>query len=246
MKEYIEGVGEVEVPKSFKDKAANFWYHYKWHSIIALILVFAIIICSLQFCKKEEYDIHILYAGPYVIGKTASDGNEAEVVKVISSLERVAKDFDSDNSLNVNFTNYLYMSSEEIEESGKDVDYSFLNNDKKSLEGTFEFSEYYLCFISLSVYEMYNNAGEDGSLFVSLDEFSAYVTEDAYYANNAIKLSKTSFYNMPGINALPEDTLICIKTPSVLASKSKDHKEHLSRAKETLKNILIFSQNSLK
>ena len=244
MKEYIEGIGEVEAPRGFKERAANFWYHYKWHSVVALVLVFAVLICSLQFCKKEDYDIHVLYAGPYVVGKTVSDGSEAEVEKVISSLNRVANDFDTDGSVKVNFTNYLYMSAEEMQAACSNVDYSFLSNDKKSLEGSLDYSEYYLCFISPAVYEAYNEMG-DIDMFMPLDEYSSYVSEEAYYASNAIKLSKTEFYKMPGISALPDDTLLCVKTPSVLASKSKEHEDYLSRAKETLKNILVLSPQPL-
>ena len=244
MSEYIEGVGEVETPKSLKDRAVNFWYHYKWHSVISLILVLVLIVCSFQFCKKESYDIHVMYAGPYVVGKTASDGNEAEIVKVLSSLKKVTKYFDGDENVRVNFTNFLYMSAEEIENNDSDVDYAFISSDKKSLEAALEYSEYYLCFISPSVYEEYNEMG-DIDMFMPLNEYSEYVSADAFYSDNAIKLSELPFKNLPGISALPDDTLVCIKTPSVLASKSKDHMECLSRAEETLINILKFDQEAL-
>ena len=245
MKKYIEGVGEVEAPKTFKERLKNFWYHYKWHSVVSLILVFALTVCMLQFCKKEEYDVHILYAGPYVIGKTVTESGEAEIETAISSFKRVVDDFNSDKKIKINLSNYLYMSAEESEAAGPNVDYSFLNNDKKSLEGALEFSEYYLCFISPSVYEAYKGSGEGGSLFINLEEFASYVSPDAFYAPNAIKLSSTGFYNLPGISSLPEDTLICIKMPSAIAAKSKEHQKHLSNAKEILKNILIITNNPL-
>lgn len=239
MSEYIEGVGEVQAPRTFNERFANFWYHYKWHSIVSLILVFAITVCSLQFCKKEDYDIHILYAGGYVVGKTAPEGAEAEIVKVISSLKRVSNDYDGNGSLKVNFTNYYFLSASEQQAAGANIDYSFLSNDKKSLESALEFSEFYLCFISPAVYEQYNEHGEI-DMFISLDEYKSIADESAFYAYNALKLSATDFYKMPGISALPADTLICIKTPSVLASKSDEHNEYIARARETLKNILNY------
>ena len=239
MSEYIEGVGEVETPKSLKDRAANFWYHYKWHSILALILIFAITVCSLQFCKKEDYDIHILYAGGYVVGKTAPEGSEAEIVKVLSALKRVSSDYDGDQNHRVNFTNYYFLSASEQQALGSNIDYAFLTNDKKSLESALEFSEFYLCFISPAVYEQYNEHGEI-DMFISLNEYKSIADESSFYAYNALKLSSTDFYKMPGISSLPEDTLICIKTPSVLASKSDEHNEYITRARETLKNILNY------
>ena len=48
MDKNIEGVGEVQAPTTVKEKAENFWYHYKWHSIVALFLVITLVICALQ------------------------------------------------------------------------------------------------------------------------------------------------------------------------------------------------------
>jgi hypothetical protein len=240
MSEYIEGVGEVMTPRTFKERAANFWYHYKWHSIVSLILVFAITVCMLQFCKKENYDIHILYAGDHVVGKTLNESGEAEIQKSVSSFKKITKDYDDDGKIKVNFTNYYFLSADEQQQLGSNVDYAFLTNDKKSLESALEFSEYYLCFISPAVYEAYNEHGEI-DMFISLDEYKADISESSFYAYNAIKLSDTDFYKMPGISSLPSDTLICIKTPSVLASKSDKHNECISRAKETLKIILNYT-----
>ena len=48
MSKNIEGVGEVTTPATPKEKLQNFWYHYKWHSLVAVFLVIAILICSLM------------------------------------------------------------------------------------------------------------------------------------------------------------------------------------------------------
>jgi hypothetical protein len=39
---------------------------------------------------------------------------------------------------------------------------------------------------------------------------------------------------------LPDDTLICIRRPSVLGGKSKEHMAHLENAKQILENILTL------
>ena len=112
MSEYIEGVGEVQAPRGFKERAVNFWYHYKWHSVTSLILVFAITVCMLQFCKKEDYDIHILYIGNHVVGKTLNESGEAEIQKSLSSFKKITKDYDDDGKIKVNFTNYYFLSAD--------------------------------------------------------------------------------------------------------------------------------------
>ena len=86
MSKNIDGVGEVQTPSTPKEKMQNFWYHYKWHSIVAVVVVIAILICTLQFCKKEEYDTYILYAGSKNISRIEQDNDSAEIANVIKSL----------------------------------------------------------------------------------------------------------------------------------------------------------------
>lgn len=106
MNKNIEGVGEVTPPSTLKEKIQNFWYHYKWHSIVSIFLVAVVLVCTLQLCSKTEYDSYILYAGSKNIGRTAEDGDVAEIVTVISSLKRIAEDYDENGEISINFLNY--------------------------------------------------------------------------------------------------------------------------------------------
>ena len=238
MNKNIEGVGEVAVPSTPKEKIQNFIYHYQWHTVVALLLVVAILVCSLQFCGKEEYDAYILYAGSKNIGRTAEDGDVAEIATVISSLKRITDDFDKNGEITLNFTNYYYLSAEERKELD-DLNDALLASDQKSISSVLEHSEYYLLFISAAVYEEYHKVGDE-ELFISLSEYAALNPGVELYANNAILLSSTEAAKLPGLSALPEDTLICIRRPSVLGGKSKEHTAHLENAKQMLENILAL------
>jgi hypothetical protein len=146
MNKNIEGVGEVVVPSTPKEKIQNFIYHYKWHTVVALLLVVAILVCSFQFCAKEEYDAYILYAGSKNIGRTAEDGDVAEIATVISSLKRITGDFDE----NGDWKDYEAFDSKEegsyndqgqwvdkdgkvydgyFDEKGRWIDYTYVNAD---------------------------------------------------------------------------------------------------------------------
>ena len=241
MNKNIEGVGEVQVPSTPKKKIQNFWYHYKWHLIAAVFLLVTVIICTLQLCTRTEYDAYILYAGNKNIGRTAEDGDVAEIVTVISSLKRITDDFDENGEISVSFSNYYYLSREEINNSDN-VNDALLASDQKALSSTLEHSEYYLCFISPEVYEQYHKVGGD-ELFISLGEYKTAHPEIEYYADNAIRLSSTGASALPGLSALPEDTLICIRYPSFLAVKSDKHLAHFDNAKKMLENILDFKIN---
>ncbi len=236
MNKNIEGVGEVVAPSTPKEKIQNFIYHYKWHTVVALLLIVAIVICSLQFCSKEEYDAYILYAGSKSIGRTAKDGDVAEIATVISSLKRITDDFDENGEVTLNFTNYYFLSADERKDL-TDLNEALLASDQKSISSVLEHSEYYLLFISAAVYEQYHKVGDE-ELFISLSDYKASSPDIELYADNAILLSSTEAYKLPGLSALPEDTLICIRRPSVLGGKSNEHKQHLKNAKKMLENIL--------
>ena len=236
MNRNIDGVGEVTVPSTLKEKLQNFLYHYKWHTLIALLLVIAMTVCSLQFCTKEEYDAYILYAGSKNIGRTAKDGDVAEIATVISSLKRITDDFNENGETTLNFTNYYYLSADE-REGVNDLNEALLANDRNSISSVLEHSEYYLCFISKAVYEQYHKVGDE-ELFISLDGYKTTSPDIELYADNAILLSSTEAHKLPGLSSLPDDTLVCIRRPSVLGGKSKEHTAHLENAKKMLENIL--------
>ena len=236
MNKNIDGVGEVTVPSTLKEKIQNFIYHYKWHTLIALLLVISLVVCSLQFCSKEDYDAYILYAGSKNIGRTSKDGDVAEISTVISSLKRITDDFNENGETTLNFTNYYYLSADERKDVD-DLNEALLANDRNSISSVLEHSEYYLCFISKAVYEQYHKVGDE-ELFISLDGYKTASPDIELYADNAILLSSTEAYKLPGLSSLPDDTLVCIRRPSVLGGKSKEHTAHLENAKKMLENIL--------
>lgn len=241
MKKNIEGVGEVLAPSTPKEKIQNFWYHYKWHTVVSLVLVVALLVCSLQFCNKESYDAYILYAGSKRIGRTSQNGDVAEIVNVISSLKRVTDDFDESGDVNVNFTGLYYLGAGEM----NNVDSSeaaLLTTDRSTLSSLLEHSEYYLCFISVAVYEEYHRVG-DNELFIPLTEYKETSPELTYYSDSAIYLSSTSLAKLPAFSSMPEDTLITIRRPSVLGAKSDVHMMHFDNAKKILDNVLKLKIN---
>ena len=241
MNKNIQGVGEVTVPSTPKEKIQNFWYHYKWHSVIALFLVFAILLCTLQLCSKTEYDAYILYAGSKNIGRTAEDGDVAEIVTVISALKRIAADYDENGEVSVGFVNYYYLGNEEASNT-TDANDALLASDRKALSSALEHSEYYLCFISPAVYEEYHKVGNN-ELFIPLDQYKDSYPSAEYYSDSAILLSSTGAYKLPGLSNLPSDTLICIRRPNVLAGKSDEHNDHFDNAKRMLESILKLQIN---
>ena len=234
--------------KGFLPWLDNFWYHYKWHSIVALFLVFALTICSVQMCQKESYDVYVLYAGSYEIERQSSTADMPEYQKVKSSLTRVSLDFNDDGKVSLSLKDLFILSEEEIIEhqnknDGTEINYTLLSQNMEILRDTMVYSSYYLCFISPSVYEDYK-AFQNVNMFSSLSKYVHDGVEVEYYAENAVYLSSTGFYNLPGFCNFPSDTLVCLRSLSdyTLSMNKKSATKHFEAAEEVLSKILNYKK----
>ncbi len=241
--------GEIKLKKGkFFDFIDNFWYHYKWHSIVALFLLFAVTVCTLQMCKKESYDSYILYAGGYEISRKPENGDIADYEKVTRMLERVAADTDGDGEVLVSLKDLFVLNDREIEEieSSDDeieVHYPLILENREILRDTMVYSNYYVTLLSPAVYEEYKEI--DGvKLFADLSLLEITNESAVFYNEYAIKLSSLEFYTLPGICDMPDDTLLCLRALSAYAShfnKNESEKAYAAGI-ETAENIINYTK----
>ena len=239
MSENINEKGaEVVAKRGFVAWLDNFWYHYKWHSIISLFLIFAVTVCTVQMCQRTEYDVHIMYAGAHRVSRQNKDGDVAEYSKILTALKSVTDDFDGNGETNVGFLDLHILSNSEMQES-EDYSAQQVLSDRERLTDNFGVSDYYLCFLSVSVYEEYKEVS-DAKMFVPLTQYVNESAAPAYYAEDAIYLSSTDFYSLAGINDLPEDTLVCIRNINAVSSHfdSKNAEKQFKRAVSVFSDIV--------
>ncbi len=234
--ERIDGEVKIKLPAS--EKLSNFWYHYKWHTIVVAFVLVVAIVLTAQFCTREKYDIYILYAGDRAISNSSSDGDVPERVKFLNSFGSIISDFDGDGRVNVGFKS-LYAPDEEelarLEAEGKDTADNLRYNDSKTLDSLIAGSDYYLLFLDYAVFERLAQSSNMISPIDSyLDGYSGRVARVG--ASSGVYLADTKFYEYEGIRDLPSDTVICIKYPTAFASDAE--KEKHEEALEVFKKIL--------
>ena len=218
----------------------NFWYHYKWHTIVAIFVIVAILICSFQMCSKESFDSYVLYAGGYGISRTVGD-DVAEYAVFLSSLGKVTPDRNGDDEIITSFIDLYIPTSDEIAESGNDL-YTLMTDNMSRLQyELISGGEYYLCFLSEYNYEKYK-LWDGITLFCPIEVYAPEGAAFEYYDNSAIYLKSTPFGSVDGFKNLPEDTLITIRTPSAVASffDRQDNERRFAEAEELLRNILSY------
>ena len=250
MEEKYEG-GDIAIRSPLMEKLENFWYHYKWHSLIALFLVLTFTVCTVQMCTRSDYDLHVLYAGQSDVRQTASEGLSEHRV-LVSSLKLVAEDYDEDGKQLLNLLTLFLPSEEEITEinarleaegEGYEVQTQLVIENGDQMAQLMLISDYYLCFLSEENYLAYSGRAE--GFFVSL---SSYVggADVAYYEGrtDAVYLRSTAFGNLPGFEGLADDTLICLRGVSDVAKRAdrKGSEKNFQRAEKTLESIFAYAE----
>ena len=236
--------GEIKINSPLFEKLENFWYHYKWHSIVAVFLVIAITVLSLQMCQKTEYDAHILYAGTHEISHSSTDG-EAPYYVATGSLKRVVGDFNDDGAVNVSLLNLFVLNDAEIEAAlagteGKEINESLILEDTETLKNTLLFGEYYVCFLSERLFLEYD-AQYEGALFSEVADYIGDV-ECETVSGRGVYLRSLAYYDLPEICNLPEDTVVCLRKlseVSTLFGKAENEK-NFHRGEIIFKNIISY------
>lgn len=206
----------------------NYWYHYKWRTIIIGFLLIVAILLTVQIVNRKQYDAYIMYLGDAAIPDT-------QYQEILSSFKKVASDFDNNGEILINFSKTAYISDEENEMA------SSVNSVAMNFMGSMIVQPYYLYLITDDVYEMY----KDKDLFVSMDGIVDSIPDEIRYDDCAIIFSKTEFAKTnPGVDKFDEKTLLVIKNIPYSSSQSrtKAEKEAFDHHISILRAILAYSE----
>ena len=187
----------------------NFWYHYKWHTIVTVFLVLVLGISLIQACTSEKTDIVITYAGPKNFV-----GVSDEKVGVNSTLSEVAKEVYGEEA-NATLNNFLIYSKEQIEAIEGE---NYISESERPKVNTAEntaamnnFNEYlksgasYILLLDPSIYE---GIGEER--FIQLQEVFGDLPEGAQ-DRYSVRLGDTKLYQtVAALRVLPADTVVCM------------------------------------
>ena len=204
----------------------NYWYHYKWPTIIVAFFLIIGTISVVQLFNRETYDAYIMYVGDETIPDT-------QYQDIMDSLKQVSKDYNQDGEHNINFSKMSFISDEENEMA------STVNAGTVQYLSNMVVQPYYLYLMSPAVYDTYKDSG----IFIPISEVVDGVPAEWYHDDTAVYFDKTEFANsFAGVNDLGEDTLLVIKMVPYSSSKSVSKSERASYEHhlDILKNILSY------
>lgn len=191
----------------------NYWYHYKWHTIVIAFVVVVLLICTLQACNRESEDALIVYAGPAYI----SAENAESINQVFSHV--MPEDFDGDGKKLAIISSYLIYSDEQmkenIDENGNNVGLSPYQNSQN-------YKNYYdyLMTGTSAVYMLDPVLYEE---LLSADRLNSLGKDENGEDIYGVRLGDTEIYEKYDVfKVLPEDTVICLHRQTVMGNIKND------------------------
>lgn len=221
---------------------ANFWYHYKWPTIIISFFVIVIIIAVAQMAGKEKEDVSIMYAGPQYISSEAYDS-------LRDAMKNIMSDYNGDGEKGIMFSSLTCMTDTQIEwkyqqakESGIAdfyIDKSANLSELKRFEVNLMVGEHVIMFMDPALYKQASEVCE----FVPLAEIFDDVP-DCAMDEYAVRIAATEFYDFfDGVQIIPDDTLIVVRRVSSMTAyrKAKDADALQQYHNDMIRDLVEFS-----
>ncbi len=204
----------------------NFWYHYKWPTILTVIGVAVAVVCILQLLGKESPDVYVMYAGPGYL-----TSHEAEDVR--SAFRQIMEDYNGDGERGVMLTDINYLSPEQIAEKkakaeAEGVDLIIDNSGNAAAYERFETEimagESVVLLLDPALYGFVKKSGALMPLSEILDAVPEYALDDT-----GIRLADTPFAQyFTAMSVFPEDTVLCVRALTAMSAlKGRSRTERL-------------------
>ena len=253
----LNGESGMVLPKGrFGKWFENFWYHYKWHTIFTAFILTVVLVCTLQMCRKEEYDVHIIYAGGENVSRLR-DGDISEYETLYKSFSEAVEDFDENGRIAYSLETMFMLTTEEIKaieaelkekekngEGSYELDYATLTENNKVFGERIQHSDSYVFLISEAVYRKYQKEAteESAALFVPIRDLAKDNSSLVFLDDSAVYLKSTKFGELPGLCDLPDDTLITLRSVGALSTMFDKNKtnEYYENSKKVISNILNY------
>ena len=219
-KAYTEGISMKE--SRFLSWFDNFWYNYKWHTIVTIFIVVVLTFCLVQSCTKEENDIIFTYAGPK---EFVSD--PAEKVEINSALSELSTESYGDGA-SATLKSFEIYSKEQIKEieselvaeaektldetdkPKKTVNTAFNTEEMNSFEDFVRSGASYILLLDPSIYQTILDSEGNTERLVELSSIYESTPENAR-DKYSVRLGDTEIYKTnPALQVLPADTVVCL------------------------------------
>jgi len=193
---------EPILPKTFIERLANYWYHYKIHTIAGMFLLIILVAFILNIFTTDKFDIRLII----VSEKTFSGSNSFVQEALIGYLP----DYDGNGESKIAVTNIL------LDISGKsDVDPRALEADRAKLLATTSDNQSFLYLLDANSYK---ELVDIGVVFKDLSE----VASNSHILKDKYELKGSKINAKIGLNNMVDDMYLCLVDFDKFDEKAKN------------------------
>lgn len=214
--------GEIVVQNRFVKWLDNYWYHYKWPTLIVAFFLLVGVVCFSQCASNEKYDLVVSYTGDASISKEQQK-------TLLELLNAVAPQKDGARQ-SVGLTTYLIYDPDRLketctDENGKQDVTAYTaatqtsSNNFKNFDSYVATGDCALYLISEYAYTHRPDLGE--SMMRPLSSIYGESVPAYAYDAYAIRFSETPFYQhyRSHLAFIPEDTLLLVPAKTLFVSE---------------------------
>lgn len=85
-------------PKTVSEKISNYWFHFKWHTIGAILAVIGLSVLITQCSQRPDWDMRVVYFSYTAV-------MDLQTEEIADYLETVSKDLNGDGEVNIQVIN---------------------------------------------------------------------------------------------------------------------------------------------
>lgn len=182
----IENNDEHLKPKTFWQKLANCWYHYKWHILITMLAVILAGVTVYQIASKPRYDTKI-----YIVTESVYDGTDSPMEELFNGKFDNKYKFGAD-TIQVDFSGQYGMTPQEL-----DANYTKLLSDAVGTEG-------HIFILDQANYDLLIELG------IKFDDLSEYISKEYLVDNDKLLLGNTSLSKDLDMGMLFDKLYMCL------------------------------------
>lgn len=215
--------GENKVsPKGFRAWCENYWYHYKWHTIVSLVLIIAVAVCTVQCSTRPKYDYQLVLA----VG--SAEMAPSQINALTEQIAALGTDQNGDGVVKVNLVDCTYNETKSS--------YSVVTAKRQKLQSIFMNQSDTLIFIcDKACYDWLDTIREGGFM----EDLGLSEEDGRYFSLTDTKLYKAAKAETYEKLTWPEDLRISRrKVSGMLIEKNKDVEKYIEKA-DTLLSAII-------
>ena len=217
---------------TFRQWIENYWYHYKFTTIVVVFFLFFISISVAQMISKKSPDANVVYMGRASISFTSQGKLQESFANVMK------KDYNNDGKKSVDYLELTVLDPKKAQNFDKTT---YTSHQVDEAAGERFVAE--LVAGDSMIYlaeEKYYKMAREQDLIMPLDEILGFTPEKAL-DKYSIYLKDLDIFYLDGFNKLPSDTILFVRYPVSLADSKKElenrEKNNLSVFKDMIEYI---------